>query len=86
MLCAPLTSSPPRVAARDVPAAALAHQIKQRLRDAVGDHNTCSIGYAPNRWLAKIAADRDKPDGLTVLCRSARAAVWSVNDIHKLIY
>ena len=51
---------------RDVPAA-LTHQIKQRLRDAVGDHITCSIGYAPNRWLAKIAADLDKPDGLTVL-------------------
>ena len=54
------------VAPRDVPAA-LTHQIKQRLRDAVGAHITCSIGYAPNRWLAKIAADLDKPDGLTVL-------------------
>ena len=54
------------VAPRDIPAA-LTHQIKQRLRDAVGDHITCSIGYAPNRWLAKIAADLDKPDGLTVL-------------------
>ena len=51
---------------RDIPAA-LTHQITQRLRDAVGDHITCSIGYAPNRWLAKIAADLDKPDGLTVL-------------------
>ena len=51
---------------RDIPAD-LTHQIKQRLRDAVGDHITCSIGYAPNRWLAKIAADLDKPDGLTVL-------------------
>ena len=54
------------VAPRDIPAA-LTHQIKQRLRDAVGDHITCSIGYAPNRWLAKIGADLDKPDGLTVL-------------------
>ena len=54
------------MAPRDVPAA-LTHQIKQRLRDAVGDHITCSIGYAPNRWLAKIAADLDMPDGLTVL-------------------
>ena len=54
------------VASRDVPAA-LTHEIKQRLRDAVIDHITCSIGYAPNRWLAKIAADLDKPDGLTVL-------------------
>ena len=33
----------------------------------MGAHITCSIGYAPNRWLAKIAADLDKPDGLTVL-------------------
>ena len=54
------------VAPRDIPAA-LTHQITQRLRDAVGECVTCSIGYAPNRWLAKIAADLDKPDGLTVL-------------------
>ena len=54
------------VAPHDIPAA-LTHQIKQRLRDAVGECVTCSIGYAPNRWLAKIATDLDKPDGLTVL-------------------
>ena len=42
-------------------------RIKQRVREAVGEHITCSIGCAPNRWLAKIAADLDKPDGLTVL-------------------
>ena len=51
---------------RDVPAA-LTHQIKQRVRDAVGECITCSIGYAPNCWLVKIAADLDKPDGRTVL-------------------
>ena len=44
-----------------------AGRIKQRVREAVGKHITCSIGCAPNRWLAKIAADLDKPDGLTVL-------------------
>ena len=54
------------VALRDVPAA-LTHQIKQRLPDPVGECVTCSIGYALNRWLATIAADLDKPDGLTVL-------------------
>ena len=46
---------------------AVAQQIKQRLRDAVGDHITCSIGYCLNRWLARSAADLDKPDGWTVV-------------------
>ena len=45
----------------------IAGRIKQRVREAVGERITCSIGCAPNRWLAKIAADLDKPDGLTVL-------------------
>lgn len=45
----------------------VAGRIKQRVREAVGNRITCSIGCAPNRWLAKIAADLDKPDGLTVL-------------------
>lgn len=45
----------------------VAGRIKQRVREAVGKRITCSIGCAPNRWLAKIAADIDKPDGLTVL-------------------
>ena len=51
---------------RDSPVA-IAQHIKRRVRDAVGDRITCSIGCAPNRWLAKIAADLDKPNGLTVL-------------------
>ncbi len=45
----------------------VAGRIKRRIRRAVGGRITCSIGCAPNRWLAKIAADLDKPDGLTVL-------------------
>ena len=54
---------------RDSPVA-IAQQVKRRVRDAVGDRITCSIGCAPNRWLAKIAADLDKPNGLTVLSPS----------------
>ncbi len=45
----------------------VAGRIKARVRAAVGERITCSIGCAPNRWLAKIAVELDKPDGLTVL-------------------
>ena len=37
------------------------------MRGSVGEYLKCSIGLAPNRYLAKIAADMKKPDGLTVI-------------------
>jgi len=46
--------------ARDV-----AKAIKEAVRAATG--LTCSIGVAPNKLLAKIASELDKPDGLTVV-------------------
>ena len=39
--------------------------IKQAVREATGLN--CSIGVSPNKLLAKIASDLDKPDGLTIL-------------------
>ena len=44
---------------------ALALAIKQAVRDATG--LSCSIGIAPNKLLAKICSELDKPDGITVL-------------------
>lgn len=44
----------------------LANQIKQTMRDRVGEYLTASIGLAPNRLLAKVAADMRKPNGLTM--------------------
>lgn len=44
---------------------ALAQRIKQAVTDATG--LTCSICIAPNKLLAKIGSDLDKPDGLTLL-------------------
>jgi DNA polymerase IV (archaeal DinB-like DNA polymerase) len=43
----------------------LARSIKKDIQDSLGI--TCSIGIAPNKSLAKIASDRQKPDGLTVV-------------------
>ena len=43
--------------------------IGQALKDAVFHATglTCSVGIAPNKLLAKICSDLDKPDGLTLL-------------------
>ncbi len=43
----------------------VARRIKQAVREATG--LSCSIGLAPNKLLAKICSDLDKPDGLTIL-------------------
>ena len=43
----------------------LAQRIKQAVKAQTG--LTCSIGIAPNKLLAKICSDLDKPDGLTVV-------------------
>jgi len=47
------------------PSEELAHRLKQAVRDATG--LSCSIGVAPNKLLAKICSDLDKPDGVTIL-------------------
>ena len=43
----------------------MAKRLKQAVRDATG--LSCSIAIAPNKLLAKIGSDLDKPDGLTIL-------------------
>jgi DNA polymerase-4 len=48
-------------------AVALAQRIKAGIMRNVGPVITCSIGIAPNRFLAKVASDMQKPDGLVVL-------------------
>ena len=43
----------------------IAREIKQRIRDRTS--LTASVGVAPNKLIAKIASDLDKPDGLFVV-------------------
>ena len=48
----------------------IALNIKQSIYRNVGVALRCSIGMAPNRYLAKIASDMQKPDGLIGLLQS----------------
>jgi DNA polymerase-4 len=43
----------------------IAYRLKTRIRHHFGI--TCSIGIAPNKLLAKLASDMQKPDGLTII-------------------
>jgi DNA polymerase IV len=43
----------------------IAYRLKARIRNRFGI--TCSIGIAPNKLLAKLASDMQKPDGLTII-------------------
>ena len=52
-------------AADEKAAADVASQIKKAVKERHG--LTCSIGIGPNKSSAKIASDRNKPDGMTVV-------------------
>jgi DNA polymerase-4 len=43
----------------------IAYLLKARIKESFGI--TCSIGIAPNKLLAKLASDMEKPDGLTII-------------------
>jgi DNA polymerase-4 len=53
----------------------LGEEIRAAVRAATG--LSCSIGLAPNKLLAKIASELDKPDGLTLISPAdVEARIW----------
>jgi DNA polymerase IV len=42
----------------------LAKQIKEDIKNEIGDYLTCSIGLGPNAFLAKLGTEIQKPNGL----------------------
>lgn len=52
-------------------------EVKRRLREEVGDWLTCSIGFSTNVFLAKQAAELEKPDGLQVIDQANLVDVFS---------
>src|SRR5688572_397269 len=55
------TESPPEVAR------GFALKIKKAISEHAGDWLKCSIGIAPNPFLAKIGTEMQKPDGLVII-------------------
>jgi DNA polymerase-4 len=62
MACRLMGRERPLVAALE-----LGRKVKERIRERVGPMLRSSVGLATNRYLAKIASDMEKPDGLVAL-------------------
>ena len=62
MACRLLGRERPLLAAME-----LGRRVKARIRQRVGECLRSSVGLATNRYLAKVASDMDKPDGLIAL-------------------
>lgn len=60
----------------------IGREIKRRVHEATG--LTCSVGIAPNKRLAKIASDLEKPDGLTILAEEDAAERIAALPVRKV--
>jgi DNA polymerase IV len=52
----------------------MGQRVKAAIREQAGETLRCSVGLATNRYLAKIASDMEKPDGLVALTPDIREA------------
>ncbi len=64
------------------PARAAARRLKDEIRREVG--LVASVGLAPNKFLAKVASDLDKPDGFVVVRPGEEAAFLAPLPVRRL--
>ena len=64
------------------PAAQLLARISRKIEAAVGI--TVSIGLGPNKFLAKLASDRDKPRGFSVIGRAEARSILAPMPVSKI--
>ncbi|MEM3673759.1 MAG: DNA polymerase IV [Candidatus Bathyarchaeia archaeon] len=65
-------------------AEALARQIKKEIYEK--EKLTCSIGIGPNKLVAKIASDFQKPDGLTIVRETEAEKFLAPLPVRKLLW
>lgn len=61
----------------------LAGEVKRKIREEVG--LTCSVGLGPNKLVAKMASEFEKPDGLTIVRPEQLPAILAPLAVNKLV-
>lgn len=64
----------------------IGREIKQRVKEEVGDYMTINVGIGQNLWLAKVAASLHKPDGLDLIEPSNLREVYANLKLTDLPY
>ena len=65
-------------------AEAYAKQLKREIQEK--ENLTCSIGVGPNKLIAKVASDYQKPDGLTIVKEDEAEAFLAPLPVRKLLW
>jgi DNA polymerase-4 len=77
-----LAAAPPHIKTRD--RTEIGREIKRRLLTEVGDYMRCNVGIASNRFLAKLAAELHKPDGLDEITPTNQRAIFATLELTDL--